>query len=105
MNDNQDINIINSLNIKEINEKSKLEIEKWAKLSEKYASELKKYNLTCIFCGCALDENTVNNSCEKNNNTENEELNQIYNSMKNNKSFEAIIGTKMHYFVSPKEAN
>ena len=105
MNDNQDINIINSLNIKEINEKSKLEIEKWAKLSEKYASELKKYNLTCIFCGCALDENTVNISCEKNNNTENEELNQIYNSMKNNKSFEAIIGTKMHYFVSPKEAN
>ena len=105
MNNNQDINIINSLNIKEINEKSKLEIEKWAKLSEKYASELKKYNLTCIFCGCALDENTVNISCEKNNNTENEELNQIYNSMKNNKSFEAIIGTKMHYFVSPKEAN
>jgi hypothetical protein len=99
--DNKDINI----NIKEINEKSKLEIEKWAKLSEKYVSELKKYNLFCVFCGCALEENTVNSSCEKNINIEKEELNQISNSVKNNKSFEAILGNKMHYFVSAKDTN
>ena len=98
--DNQDINI----DVKEINEKSKLEIEKWAKLSEKYVSELKKYNLFCVFCGCALEENTVNTTCEKNNN-EKEELIQIPNSLKNNKSFKSILGNKMHYFAPQKESN
>ena len=90
-----------NINIREINEKSKLEIEKWAKLSEKYASELKKYNLICKFCGCALDENTVNSSCEKNYNIEGQELLEIQNSI-NNKSIEGIIGSKRHYFVPLK---
>ena len=96
MTDN-DINI----NIREMNEKSKLEIEKWAKLSDKYASELKKYNLICKFCGCALDENTVNSSCEKNFNIEGQELTELQNSI-TNKSLEGIIGSKRHYFVPAK---
>ena len=50
-----------------INEETKLEIQKWAKLSDKYASELQKYYLVCQFCGCILDESTVNTFCEKNN--------------------------------------
>ncbi len=85
-----------NINIKEINEKSKLEIEKWAKLSEKYVTELRKYNLICKFCGCALDENTVNTSCEKNYNIDGKELN-------NNKVPEGIIGSKRHYFVPLKK--
>jgi hypothetical protein len=85
-----------NINIKEINEKSKLEIEKWAKLSEKYVSELRKYNLICKFCGCALDENTVNTSCEKNYNIEGQEL-------INSKIPEGIIGSKRHYFVPLKK--
>ena len=101
MTDNQEINI----NIKEINEKSKLEIEKWAKLSEKYVSELKKYNLFCIFCGCALDENTINSPCEKNVNIDNEELLNIPNNLKNNKGFKSVLGHKMHYFTSSKDTN
>ena len=99
--DNQEINI----NVKEINEKSKLEIEKWKKLSEKYISELKKYNMFCVFCGCALEENTVNSTCEKNVNIDKDELNKISSTTKNNKSFEAILGSKFHYFISAKENN
>ena len=83
-----------NINIKDINEKSKLEIEKWAKLSEKYVSELRKYNLICKFCGCALDENTVNTSCEKN--TEVQELTD-------NKTQDGIIGSKRHYFIPLKK--
>ena len=94
-----DINI----NIKKINERSKLEIEKWAKLSDKYVTELRKYNLICRFCGCALDENTVNSSCEKNFNIEGQELLELQNSI-NNKSIEGIIGSKRHYFI-PKNNN
>ena len=99
--DNQDINT----KVKEINEKSKLEIEKWAKLSEKYVSELKKYNLFCVFCGCALEENTVNSPCEKNFNIDKEELLKISDTVKNNKSFEAILGNKVHYFIPAKDNN
>jgi hypothetical protein len=94
-----DINI----NIKKINERSKLEIEKWAKLSDKYVTELRKYNLICKFCGCALDESTVNSSCEKNFNIEGQELLELQNSI-NNKSIEGIIGSKRHYFI-PKNNN
>ena len=93
-----------NININKINEKSKLEIEKWAKLSEKYVSELKKYNLVCRFCGCALDENTVNTSCEKNFNIEEQKLIEIQNSI-NNKSIEGIIGSKRHYFIPLKNNN
>jgi hypothetical protein len=96
--DNSDVNT----SLKEINEKSKLEIEKWAKLTEKYVSELAKYNLACKFCGCALDENTVNSTCEKNFNIDKQEITEIQNSI-NNKSIEEIIGTKRHYFVPLKK--
>ena len=100
MTDTSDVNI----NLKEMNEKSKLEIEKWAKLSEKYVSELRKYNLVCKFCGCALDENTVNTSCEKNYNIDKQQMLEMQNSIKN-KSMEGIIGTKRHYFVPVKNNN
>ena len=93
-----------NIRVKEINEKSKLEIEKWAKLSEKYVSELAKYNLICKFCGCALDEITVNTCCEKNVNIEGQELNEIQSSI-NNKSIEGIVGSKRHYFIQAKNNN
>ena len=95
MTDNEQITEIN-MNIKEMNKKSKLEIQKWANLSEKYSSELKKYKLNCQFCGCPLDENTVNGICEKNIQIPGQDLNDNKNS---NKSLDYIIGTKKHYFV------
>ena len=86
-----------------INEETKLEIQKWAKLSDKYASELQKYYLVCQFCGCILDENTVNTLCDKNNSSINN--NNGINDEKLLVSFkpkEDIYGNKRHYFVKPK---
>lgn len=88
-----------------INEETKIEIQKWAKLSDKYASELQKYYLICHFCGCILDESTVNTPCDKN----------ISNLPNNNgiidekmivsfKPEENIYGNKRHYFVKPKDS-
>lgn len=85
-----------------INEKAKLEIQKWAKISDKYASELQKYYLVCQFCGCVLDESNVNNTCDKNmgkqenNNGINEEVSSKM--IKND-----IYGNKWHYFIKPKD--
>ena len=87
-----------------INEETKIEIQKWAKLSDKYASELEKYYLVCQFCGCILDETTVNTMCEKNNSNiaDNNGLNdeKLLVSFKPN---ENIYGNKRHHFIKPKD--
>ena len=88
-----------------INEATKIEIQKWAKLSDKYASELQKYYLVCQFCGCILDESTVNTPCDKNNS------NLPNNNGKNDekllvsfKQKEDIYGNKRHFFVKLKDS-
>ena len=89
-----------------INEETKIEIQKWAKLSDKYAAELQKYYLVCQFCGCILDENTVNTFCDKNNSSLAANNNGI-NDEKLLVSFkpkEDIYGNKRHYFVTPKDS-
>ena len=87
-----------------VNIETKLEIQKWAKISDKYESELQKYNLICQFCGCFLDENTVNTPCDKNvsnvkygNGVSNEKMIMSF------KPNEEIYGTKRHYFVPNRE--
>ncbi len=42
------------------------EWNEWARLIEKYCEELLKYQLVCSYCGCALDDLTVNSSCPAN---------------------------------------
>ena len=81
-----------------------MEIKKWAKLSDKYASELEKYYLICQFCGCILDESTVNTFCEKNNfNLDNNGSNDE-KLLVSFKPKENIYGNKRHYFIRPKDS-
>ena len=91
-------------NNNKINEETKIEIQKWAKLSDKYASELEKYYLICQFCGCILDESTVNTLCEKNNSNmvDNNGLNdeKLLVSFKPKDNF---YGNKRHHFIKPKD--
>ena len=111
-NQEQNLNNINNMNNNyldendnRINEETKIEIQKWAKLSDKYASELEKYYLICQFCGCILDESTVNTFCEKNN--ANLADNNGINDEKLLVSFkpkENIYGNKRHYFIKPKDS-
>lgn len=93
----------NNENDNRINEVTKLEIQKWAKLSDKYASELEKYYLICQFCGCILDESTVNTFCEKNDaNMDNNGINdeKLLVSFKPKENF---YGNKRHHFIRPKD--
>ena len=90
-------NILNISNNTEILNKTKMEIEEWAKLSDKFANELNKYNLICCFCKKNLDENIINEVCEKNINNNN---NNNFNNDDNNYIFnEDLIGTGRHFFV------
>ena len=82
----------------EIKMKTQKEIEEWSKLSDKYANELKKYNLVCAYCGCYLDNIKINEKC-------------LSNSSKTftNKKYTIelpdvnVNGTGRHWFSAPTE--
>jgi hypothetical protein len=42
-------------------------MNEWARLVDKYAGELKRYDLVCAFCGQHMSDNTVNTDCVENN--------------------------------------
>lgn len=41
-------------------------MNEWARLVDRYASELKRYELVCAFCGQYLSGDTVNTECADN---------------------------------------
>jgi hypothetical protein len=41
-------------------------MNEWARLVDRYASELKKYELVCSFCGQHLADVNINNDCHEN---------------------------------------
>lgn len=51
----------------EFDKETRIEMEEWAKLVDKYAEELSKFNMVCAFCGQHMSELTVNAACEENN--------------------------------------
>lgn len=42
------------------------EINEWAKLTDKFANELKKYQLVCYYCSGVMEEGSVNGLCSMN---------------------------------------
>lgn len=51
---------------RDINESAQRELAEWARLTEKYTQELRKFQINCEYCGCALNEENVNSNCHKN---------------------------------------
>jgi hypothetical protein len=41
-------------------------MNEWARLVDRYASELKRYELVCAFCGQYLSNEVVNTECADN---------------------------------------
>ena len=82
--------------IRTLKEKTHNEIAEWAKLSDKYSMELKKYHLVCHFCGCFLAEETVNSLCARNSQ-------EIVEKGKNSSKIapSEILNTHRHFFGPP----
>lgn len=51
---------------KEMDEAYQRELAEWARLTEKYTQELRKFQINCEYCACGLSEETVNTNCSKN---------------------------------------
>ncbi len=79
-------------------EKTHNEISEWVKLSDKYAIELKKYQLVCHFCGCYLEENTVNSLCKNNTKECNEKGSLTSKTVPSD-----LLDSKRHYFGHPNK--
>lgn len=41
-------------------------MNEWARLVDRYASELKKYEMVCAFCGQHLSDTNINDDCLEN---------------------------------------
>ena len=50
----------------EFDKETRHEMNEWAQLVDRYAAELKKYELVCAFCGQHLSDMTVNSECSDN---------------------------------------
>lgn len=50
----------------EFDKETRHEMNEWARLVDRYASELKKYELVCSFCGQHLSDANVNTECPEN---------------------------------------
>jgi adenylate kinase family enzyme len=79
-----------------LKEKTRNEIAEWAKLSDKYAMELKKYHLVCHYCGLFLSEDIVNANCPKNTQENVDKANFSLKSVSNE-----FLNSKRHYFGPP----
>ncbi|OMJ93973.1 hypothetical protein SteCoe_2879 [Stentor coeruleus] len=49
-----------------VDENTQKELAEWAKLTEKFSSELARYRMICEYCGIPLDNISVNTNCSRN---------------------------------------
>ena len=82
----------------EIRNKTQNEIAEWSKLSDKYANELKKYNLVCAYCGCYLDNIKINEKCSCNSSKTFTNKKYTIEVPEDN-----VNGTGRHWFSAPTE--
>ena len=52
----------------EFDKETRHEMNEWARLVDRYAGELKKFELVCSFCGQHLGESNINGECQENQN-------------------------------------
>jgi hypothetical protein len=76
------------------------EIESWAKLTDKYSGELKKYQLICYFCAEPMGPLNLNKKCKIN---EAKQIPQGFNGFSQKKPEPDFLGNGRHFFARPKE--
>lgn len=52
--------------VEELDKAAQEEMNEWAKLTDKFADELKKFQMVCFFCAQMMDDKNVNKKCKAN---------------------------------------
>jgi hypothetical protein len=87
--------------IADLDKDTQQEMNEWAKLTDKFAYELMKYQLVCTYCGVHLDESTVNTRCDKNSEERKEEGEEVKNKYCIDEAPLEHRGNSNHYFSKP----
>lgn len=82
-------------------------MNEWARLVDRYAFELKKYELVCSFCGQQLSDGNVNTECADNSHAK--DLNNNNESQQDNPPVyftedvpeQSLCGNRRHWFAKP----
>ncbi len=80
----------------EFDKETRNEMEEWARLVDKYAAELKKFDLVCAFCGQHLSDHSVNSECVENNS-----LFDCYTYFTDEEPPQHLIHKSKHWFGTP----
>ena len=86
----------------EFDKETRHEMNEWAQLVDRYAGELKKYELVCAFCGQSMSEVNINTDCADNCQTkeqQDQETVSVYFTEEEPNA--AIFGKRRHFFAKP----
>lgn len=104
MKDHLIFELLNRLNEEEekaaadMNKAAQEEINEWSKLTDRFASELRKYQTICYYCGCVMDTNNINRLCTANDSSH---VSSGYG-FTVDKPEKGWHGTQRHFFAKPK---
>ena len=81
-------------------------MNEWAQLVDRYAGELKKFEMICSFCGQGLTETIINTECVENCKKK-DRLDQDHMSVyfTDEQPDASIFGTRRHFFAKPSNKN
>jgi palmitoyltransferase len=82
----------------EFDKETRHEMEEWARLVDKYAHELKKFDMVCAFCGQHMSDVTVNTDCVENNS-----MFDAYTYFTEDEPAQHIIHKGRHWFGRPSQ--
>ena len=94
----QDKKVSEKLAIDNFNTMASEEVNSWAKLTDKYAEDVKKFQLICFYCAEALTEENVNEPCLLN---KNKELNSAFGGFTAKAPKDKYHGNLRHFFSEP----
>ena len=81
-------------------------MNEWAQLVDRYAGELKKYEMVCAFCGQYMSDHNINCDCADNSLTKeqmDQETAQVF--FTEDEPDAAIFGKRRHWFGKPSQKN
>lgn len=86
--------------VEKFNQSVAQEIESWAKLTDKYSEELKRYQMICYFCAEPVGHNNINKKCKIN---ETKQIPPGFNGFTQKRPDAEYVGNGRHFFARPKE--
>ena len=79
-------------------------MNEWAQLVDRYAGELKKYEMVCAFCGQYMSDANINTECAENCQTKDQQDQETASVFfTEDEPDAAVFGNRRHFFGRPSQ--